>query len=514
MRSNSSARSRTRNLIPVILCATGLLFAASVRAAEVDPFMGDWQGKDKASDGAVSAFVAQVIARGGNQYQVNILTAFDVRAKPMHVMEGSLQGSKYTYTADGGQYRGEIVLDGEVSKGWYKGDVDGRFEMRRVLRQSPTLGARPPAGAVVLFDGTNFDKWVSFGARRGTINLVEAVGNAQDAVAYLKARIRSPQTQKATLQLGTDDGVKVWLNGQLVHANNAARGITPDEDKVEVSLQEGMNELLLKVTNGAGDWGTLVRFAGERGRPLRNLNEVAPQFPSEEGSSEYLRQNSGFITQWQVAGPYREAGKGPEALFDIAFAPEKGSATDVNWKWINANVPPDGRVRWPIIDGAMEVKAGAGNIVTKDKFKDFTLHVEFRTPFMPEARGQGRGNSGVYLQGRYEIQVLDSYGLEGADNECGGIYQVGAPMVNMCLPPMQWQTYDITFRAPRFGASGSKTEDAVVTVVHNGVTIHDRRKLPGPTGGAIDANESEPGGIYLQDHGNPVQFRNIWLVEQ
>ena len=185
----------------------------------------------------------------------------------------------------------------------------------------------------------------------------------------------------------------------------------------------------------------------------------------------------------------------------------------MKWKWINANEPHDDRVKWPIVDGAMEIKAGSGNIVTKDRFKDFTLHIEFRTPFMPEARGQGRGNSGVYLQGRYEIQVLDSYGLKGEDNECGGIYQVGAPMVNMCLPPLQWQTYDITFQAPRFDASGNKTEDAVVTVVHNGVTIHDHRKLPAPTGGAMDDNISEPGGIYLQDHGNPVQFRNIWLVE-
>ena len=127
---------------------------------------------------------------------------------------------------------------------------------------------------------------------------------------------------------------------------------------------------------------------------------------------------------------------------------------------------------------------------------------------MPEARGQGRGNSGVYLQGRYEVQVLDSYGLEGKDNECGGIYKVGAPLVNMCAPPMQWQTYDITFHAPKSESAG-----ATVTVVHNGVTIHNDLIIPKPTGGALDSNVTEPGGIYLQDHGNPVQFRNIWLVE-
>ena len=473
--------------------------------------MGDWRGSGKASDGQAFEFVTQVIAQGNHQYQVNIVKAFDVRDKPMHVMEGSLQGSKYTYTADGGQYRGECTLDGDACKGWYKGDVDGDFDMTRVVRKSPTLGAKPPAGAVVLFDGTNFDKWVSFGTLRGVVNLIEAVGNAQDAVAYMRAKVWSPQARKATLQLGTDDGVKVWLNGRLIHGNNAARGVSPDEDKVEVSLKEGVNDLMLKVTNGGGDWGAIVRFMGEGGEPLQSLNEISPQFTGDRGSNEYLRQISGFLTQWQVAGPFQEAGKGPDALFDVAFGPEKDSGSDVKWKWINAYQPPDNRVKWALVAGAMEVRGG--NIVTKDRFKDFNLHIEFRTPFMPEARGQGRGNSGVYLQGRYEIQVLDSYGLEGRDNECGGIYQVGAPMVNMCLPPLQWQTYDITFQAPRFDASGNKTEDAVVTVVHNGVTIHDRRRLPGPTGGAMDGNESEPGGIYLQDHGNPVRFRNIWLVE-
>jgi len=155
----------------------------------------------------------------------------------------------------------------------------------------------------------------------------------------------------------------------------------------------------------------------------------------------------------------------------------------------------------------MEVEPRTGSIVTKKKFTDFKLHAEFRLPFMPDKQGQARANSGVYLQGRYEVQVLDSYGLEGLDNECGGIYKVGKPLVNMCAPPTQWQTYDITFHAPKAG------KPARATVVHNGVTIQDEIELPGPTGGALDPNVKEPGGIYLQDHGNRMQFRNIWLVE-
>lgn len=166
-------------------------------------------------------------------------------------------------------------------------------------------------------------------------------------------------------------------------------------------------------------------------------------------------------------------------------------------------------MQWRLLkDGVMEVRKGKGSIVTKKKFTNFKLHVEFRTPFMPDARDQGRGNSGVYLQERYEVQVLDSYGLEGEDNECGGIYKIGKPLVNMCAPPTQWQTYDITFYAP-----SEERKNAQVTVVHNGVTIHDELQLPTPTGGALNSDVNKPGGIYLQDHGNPVQYRNIWLVE-
>lgn len=170
-------------------------------------------------------------------------------------------------------------------------------------------------------------------------------------------------------------------------------------------------------------------------------------------------------------------------------------------------------VAWKVADGVMEVTPGSGDIVTKQKFSDFQLHLEFRLPFMPEARGQARANSGVYLQGRYEVQVLDSYGLKGEDNECGGIYKVAAPRVNMCAPPGQWQTYDVTFHAPQFDKDGKKIKDAVVTVMHNGVIIHEDLVVPGPTGSSIDDDVHLPGGLLLQDHGNLVQYRNVWLVE-
>jgi len=145
------------------------------------------------------------------------------------------------------------------------------------------------------------------------------------------------------------------------------------------------------------------------------------------------------------------------------------------------------------------------------KFGDHTLHLEFMTPFKPEARGQGRGNSGVYVQSRYEVQVLDSFGLSGENNECGGIYQIAAPKTNMCFPPLQWQTYDIEFVSAKYDAAGNKTSNARITILHNGVKIHDNLELPRHTPGRA-AEGPELGGLYLQGHGNPVVYRNIWVV--
>lgn len=155
---------------------------------------------------------------------------------------------------------------------------------------------------------------------------------------------------------------------------------------------------------------------------------------------------------------------------------------------------------------------GATNCATKKKFGDHKLHIEFRTPFMAAARGQGRGNSGVYVQSRYEVQVLDSFGLDGADNECGGIYKVSKPIVNACLPPLSWQTYDIEFTAAKYDDNGEKTKNARVTVVHNGITIHKDLELPNNTPGRHKEGP-EKDGIFLQNHGNPVVFRNVWVVE-
>ncbi len=151
-------------------------------------------------------------------------------------------------------------------------------------------------------------------------------------------------------------------------------------------------------------------------------------------------------------------------------------------------------------------------IKSKQKFGAFKAHVEFRTPWMPNSGGQQRGNSGVYMQDRHELQVLDSFGLNGENNECGGFYQAHKPSVNMCFPPLSWQTYDIEFTPAVYDAAGKKTANARATVLHNGVKIHDNVEFKGPSGGG-QPEKPEPGPFQIQNHGDPLVFNNIWVVE-
>ncbi len=173
--------------------------------------------------------------------------------------------------------------------------------------------------------------------------------------------------------------------------------------------------------------------------------------------------------------------------------------------------------RWVIEDGNMESVAGAGYIRTKQGFGDIQLHIEWAAPVPAMGQSQGRGNSGVFLMGLYEIQVLDSYGNDTyPDGQAAAVYGQYPPLVNAARPPGEWQTYDIVFRRPRFAADGQLLAPARVTVLHNNVLVQDNVEIWGPTEWLENKPyAAHPGRLPLafQDHGNPVRFRNVWLRE-
>jgi len=177
-----------------------------------------------------------------------------------------------------------------------------------------------------------------------------------------------------------------------------------------------------------------------------------------------------------------------------------------------------GEAKWEVADGAMTVVKGAGSIRTKDVFGDCQLHIEWRTPALVEGEGQGRGNSGVFMNGStsdgYEIQVLDSYKNKTYSNgQAASIYKQYIPLVNACRPPGVWQTYNIIYKAPVFNSDGSLQSPAYITVIHNGILVQNHVELKGntPNVGKPKYTAHSDGSIMLQDHSNPVSYRNIWI---
>lgn len=323
-------------------CALGLIVVAGAAYAqkgyetffpeEPDPFMGDYTGRWSAEIDVDPEINAMVFPLGNDLYHIRIVAKRFHRAPPKAIIEAKAKGGRIEFDEQG--HRG-VIENGTIVGGQSTGKAT--FEMKRVVHESPTLGKQPPAGAVVLFDGSNFDAWQ-----------------------------------------GTED--------------------------------------------------------------------------------------------------------------------------------------------WVLLDDAMMVTPKGKYLESKQLFTDVDLHVEFRSSLMPKSRGQGRGNSGVFVQSAYEVQVLDSYGLEGYYDECGALYKLSAPRVNACTPPLQWQTYDISYTAPRHKANGELESNARITVHHNGVLIQDDVELKWRTdwkeADRLKPPPTEPGRIRLQGHNNYVQFRNIWLVDK
>lgn len=182
-------------------------------------------------------------------------------------------------------------------------------------------------------------------------------------------------------------------------------------------------------------------------------------------------------------------------------------------EWTSIN---NAKAEWKVEDDCMTVIKGKGNIKTKRKFGDIQLHLEWRSPEIIESEGQGRGNSGVFFQERYEVQVLDNYKNKTYSNgQAGSIYKQYIPLVNACKEPGEWQTYDIIYTAPKFNKDGIKVSSAFLTVIHNGVLVQNHVEVKGTTE-YIGQPKNEAHGkasIMLQDHSNPVSYRNIWVRE-
>jgi hypothetical protein len=280
-------------------------------------------------------------------------------------------------------------------------------------------------------------------------------------------------------------GIQVIARGNGTFAAVAYPGGLPGAgwlppDKIKGSgVREGTGaDARVKLTGV--DWGGIARKGEVRRGEVVAVSEdgsVTGRFPQVERTSPTLGQKppAGAVVICDGSGPVDE---------NTTF--EKG-----------ARFTDDGL----LMEGA----------TVKQPFGDATWHIEFMLPYQSERSGQGRGNSGAYVNGGYEVQILDSFGLEGKDNECGGIYGNGPPAVNMCLPPLRWQTYDIDFTAPRF-TDGKKATNARITVRHNGVVIHDHRELPQMTAGHPAKEEQPTGKLHLQNHNEPVRFRNIWVL--
>jgi len=217
--------------------------------------------------------------------------------------------------------------------------------------------------------------------------------------------------------------------------------------------------------------------------------------------SEYYHPEAPVVTPGKTA---HDAPSDAIVLFD--------GKSFSNWEG-DKNQP----IGWTMENGAMVVKGGSGGIKTKKGFGDCQMHIEFRTPAEVKGDGQGRGNSGIFLMGKYELQVLDNYNNKTYVNgQAGSMYKQLPPMVNACRPPGEWQTYDIIFTAPRFYDDGRLKSQARITVIHNGVLVKNNTTIWGSTeyiGSPVYKKHSDREPIYLQDHGNPTAFRNIWIRE-
>jgi hypothetical protein len=300
----------------------------------------------------------------------------------------------------------------------------------------------------------------------------------------------APKAEAPKASEDADDGIQGLYVGTLGGAKAEARVIGLKDKTYKVIL-----------TSGAGAGAVKVELSGKLDGGKVALSGAAGEMATVADKKLTGETKGGkFELAYTVPKSPTEGAKPPAGAI-VLLPYEEGKPTTFA-EWTN-----DTWVANP--DGSMQ--KGKGDNMTKKPLGSVQLHLEFRCPYMPGATGQGRANSGVYMMDRYEIQVLDSFGLAPQKNDCGSIYTQIAPKVNACFPPLVWQTYDITWHAPKLGADGKKVKNVTVTVVLNGVAVHDNIEVAGPTGSSKNKPEVAEAPMRLQDHGNAVRFRNIWV---
>ncbi len=463
--------------------------APSGMTGPIDIWMGEYAGSSLSGGRKVKA-TGTVIPTGDGRYAATLQAGEETI-----VLEGRMNGQALSLsrqTFDG------YVTDWEVAGPYSKKGKDGKALFDVAFAPEKDFDSdKVDWRDVELKDRAN--PWL--------VDLDKVIGG-NDVVAYLRAKVRSLKAQKARLSLGSDDGLKVWVNGVLFHANDVMRGVTPGEDEVIVKFKKGWNDIVLKINQGTGGWGACARVEPLGGGRLKGLTSSGEKKWTGKVVAGAL-EASAEGGRGQVLNLERVVRKSPT----LGLKPPPGAVvllakTDgvpSTAEWMNP--------RWSALAGGV-MQCGKGDNRTRRKFGDMRLHIEFMVPYEPAGRGQGRGNSGVYFQDRYEVQILDSFGLPPMDNGCGGIYKVSVPRVNASLPPLEWQAYDVEFFAPRLDGSGKVKKNVRITVRHNGLLIHDDVEVPAPTGGAASMEPVAKAPLRLQDHGHRVQFRNIWVAEQ